>query len=75
MEKLRRLELTDKIKDFYRENIEKTSLPKQQVDALPIFPIKFCPYSLKLEYFTIKSKTSGNRTILSANEYDFRWML
>ncbi|EFO23872.2 hypothetical protein LOAG_04616 [Loa loa] len=30
MEKLRRLELTDKIKDFYRENIEKTSLPKQQ---------------------------------------------
>ncbi|VDK85199.1 unnamed protein product [Litomosoides sigmodontis] len=30
MEKLRRLELTDKIKDFYRDNIEKISLPKQQ---------------------------------------------
>uniref|UniRef100_A0A0R3RIC9 Uncharacterized protein n=1 Tax=Elaeophora elaphi TaxID=1147741 RepID=A0A0R3RIC9_9BILA len=30
MEKLRRLELIDKIKDFYRDNIEKTSLPKQQ---------------------------------------------
>ncbi|MCP9258293.1 hypothetical protein DINM_001452 [Dirofilaria immitis] len=30
MQKLRRLELTDKIKDFYRDNIEKTSLSKQQ---------------------------------------------
>ncbi|OZC06073.1 hypothetical protein X798_06947 [Onchocerca flexuosa] len=30
MEKLRRLELTDKIKDFYRDNIEKISLPKQK---------------------------------------------
>ncbi|KAL4002047.1 hypothetical protein ACH3XW_1855 [Acanthocheilonema viteae] len=30
MEKLRRLELIDKIKDFYRDNIEKTSLPKQE---------------------------------------------
>ncbi|CAG9540388.1 unnamed protein product [Cercopithifilaria johnstoni] len=30
MEKLRRLELIDKIKDFYRDNIEKTSLAKQQ---------------------------------------------
>uniref|UniRef100_A0A183E2Y1 RNA polymerase sigma factor n=1 Tax=Gongylonema pulchrum TaxID=637853 RepID=A0A183E2Y1_9BILA len=30
MEKLRRLKLTDKIKDFYRENIEKASSPKQE---------------------------------------------
>lgn len=37
MEKLRRLELTDKIKDFYRDKIEKTSLTKQQVHALIIF--------------------------------------
>ncbi|VDN02950.1 unnamed protein product [Thelazia callipaeda] len=31
MDKLRRLEQTDKIKDFYRDNIEKTCLSKQQL--------------------------------------------
>uniref|UniRef100_A0A8R1Y2W7 Uncharacterized protein n=1 Tax=Onchocerca volvulus TaxID=6282 RepID=A0A8R1Y2W7_ONCVO len=39
MEKLRRLELTDKIKDFYRDNIEKISLPKQQIRNLTLKPL------------------------------------
>lgn len=57
MEKLRRLELTDKIKDFYRDNIEKTSLPKQQVDSLITYLFDEISLNLlKLKDFIIRKK-------------------